>query len=81
MDFKRYLTDYLSTNMYIYGLPRWGSGEDSACQCETGRRRDPRSGRSPGEGQDNALQHSCPENPTDRRAWRATVPGVTKSWT
>ena len=38
-------------------------------------------GRSPGGGNSNALQYSCLENPTDRRAWQATVPGVTKSQT
>ena len=27
------------------------------------------------------LQYSCLENPMDRGAWRATVQGVTKSWT
>ena len=26
-------------------------------------------------------QHSCLENPVDRGAWRATVPGVAKSLT
>ena len=41
----------------------------------------PGSGRSPGEGNGNPLQYSCLENPMDRGAWRATVPGVTKSWT
>ena len=39
----------------------------------------PGSGRSPGEGNSNPLQHSCLENPMDRRAWWATVHGVTKS--
>ena len=39
----------------------------------------PRLGRSPGEGNGNPRQHSCLENPMDRRAWRATVPGVAKS--
>ena len=39
------------------------------------------SGRSPGEGNGNLLQYSCLENPMDRGAWRATVHGVTKSWT
>ena len=29
--------------------------------------------RSPGEGNGNPLQYSCPENPMDRGAWRATV--------
>ena len=33
------------------------------------------------EGNGNLLQYSCLENPMDRRAWRATVHGVTKSWT
>ena len=41
----------------------------------------PGSRRSPGEGNDNPLQYSCLENPMDRGAWRATVYGVTKSWT
>ena len=40
----------------------------------------PESGRSPGEGNGNPLQHSCLENPMDRGAWRAVVHGVTKSW-
>ena len=39
----------------------------------------PGSGGSPGGGIDNPLQYSCSENPMDREAWRATVPGVTKS--
>ena len=38
-------------------------------------------GRSPGGGHGNPLQYSCLENPMDRGAWRATVPGVTKSRT
>ena len=32
----------------------------------------PRSGRSPGEGKGNSLQHSCLENTMDGRAWWAT---------
>ena len=36
---------------------------------------------SPGEGNCNPLQYSCLGNPMDRRAWRATVNGVTQSWT
>ena len=35
-------------------------------------------GRSPGEENGNPLQYSCLGNPMDRRAWRATVHGVTK---
>ena len=38
-------------------------------------------GKSPGAGQGNPLQCSCLENPKDRRAWRATVHRVAKSWT
>ena len=38
-------------------------------------------GRSPGEGHGNPPQSSCLENPTDRRAWRATVDRIAKSWT
>ena len=41
----------------------------------------PGSGRSPGEGNGNPLQYSCLENPTDQRAWWATVHGVTKTRT
>ena len=36
-------------------------------------------GRSPGEGYGNPLQYSCLENPMDKRAWWATVHGVTES--
>ena len=41
----------------------------------------PGSGRSPGGGHGNPLQYSCLENPLDRVAWRAAVPGVAKSGT
>ena len=41
----------------------------------------PVSGTSPGEGNDNLLQHSCLENPMDRGAGWATVHGVAKSGT
>ena len=40
----------------------------------------PRSERSPEEGNGNPLQYSCLENCIDRRAWRAAVHGVRKSW-
>ena len=39
----------------------------------------PGSGRCPGVGNGNPLQYSCLENPMDRGAWPATVPGVTES--
>ena len=38
-------------------------------------------GKLPGEGNGNRLQYSCLENPMDKRAWQATVHGVTKSQT
>ena len=41
----------------------------------------PGSGRSPGEGNGNPLQHSCLENPMDRGAWWTMVHGVTQSQT
>ena len=41
----------------------------------------PGSGRSPGEGHGNPLQHPCLENLMDRGAWGATVHGATKNWT
>ena len=34
----------------------------------------------PGEGNGTPLQYSCLENPLDRGAWKATVPGVAKGW-
>ena len=39
----------------------------------------PGSGRSPGGGHGHPLQYSGLENPMDRGAWGATVPGVTES--
>ena len=39
------------------------------------------SGRSPGAGNGNPSEYSCLENSMDRGAWRATVHGVTESWT
>ena len=60
------------------GFPGVSDGKESACNA-----RHPGSipglGRSPGEGNGNPLQYSCLENPMDRGAWQATVPGVAKS--
>ena len=58
-----------------YGLSRWLSGKESACQCRRCRFH-PGSGRSPGEGNGNPPQCSCLGNPMDRGAWRATVQGL-----
>ena len=57
------------------GFPRSSVGKESTCSAgDLGSI--PRSGRSPGEGNGNPLQHSCLENPMDRGAWKATVHGV-----
>ena len=62
------------------GLPWWLSGKESACNAgDAGSI--PGSGSSPGGGHGCPLQYSCLENPKDRGAWWATVPGVAKSWT
>ena len=59
-----------------------GGSEDKVSACNAG---DPGSipglGKSPGEGNGDPFQYSCLENPMDRGAWRATVHGVSKSWT
>ena len=67
----------------IWGLPRWLSGKEFACQCRRLRRFrfNPGSGRSPGVGNGNKLQYSCLENPMDGGAWWATVHGVTQNQT
>ena len=61
-------------------FPSSSDGKESACSAgDPGSI--PRSGRSPGEGNDNPLQCSFPENPMDRGAWRATVHGIAKNQT
>jgi len=61
----------------VLGLPPSSVGKESACNAgKLGLI--PGSGRSPGEGNGNPLQYSCLENPMDRRAWQATVHGVTR---
>ena len=70
--------------MYIarikFGFPGGSAGKESACNvADLGSI--PGSGRSPGGGHGSPLQCYCLENPMDRGAWGATVPGVTKSWT
>ena len=38
----------------------------------------PGSGKFPGEGNNNPIQHSCLGNPMDRGAWQAMAQGVAK---
>ena len=62
------------------GFPGGSDGKDSACNVgDPGSI--PGSERSPAEGHGNPFQYSCLENPMDRRASRATVLKVVKSWT
>ena len=64
----------------FWGFPSGSDGKDSACNSgDPGSI--PRLGRSSGEGNGNPLQYFCLENPKDRGAWKATVLGITKSWT
>ena len=41
----------------------------------------PELGRSPGGGNGNALQYSCPKNSMGRGAWQSTAHGATRSRT
>ena len=54
-----------ATHFCILGLPGGSAGKESAYN-EGDLGSIPGLGRSPGEGNDNSLQHSCLENPTDR---------------
>ena len=55
-------------NINQMGFPHSSVDKESACNSgDPGSI--PGSGRSPGEGNGNPLQHSCLENPMDRGAW------------
>ena len=59
--------------MHILELPWWLSGKESACNAgDAGSI--PGSGRSPGGGNGNLLQHSCRENPMEKGAYRGYSP-------
>ena len=63
----------------LLGFPGGSDSKESACNAgDLGLILG--SGRFPGEGNDNPLQHSCLENPMDRGTWQTTVHGVPKSW-
>ena len=50
----------------IYGFLLYGGSDGKASACNAGDPGSiPGSGRSPGEGNGNPLQHSCLENPMD----------------
>ena len=73
------------------GLPRWEKQQQQLKKKKKNPPTDagdirgvsliPGSEISPRGGHGNPRQYSYLENPMDRRAWWATVHGVTKSWT
>ena len=66
---------------YDYGLLRWLSGKESACQCRRSKRLgfDPWIGKIPWKWK--PLQYSCLGNPMDRGSWQATLSRVRHNWT
>ena len=68
-------------NLYLFiytsGLPWWLSGKESTCQC---RRHgfDPWIEKIPWRRKRQPTPVFLPGNPMDRRAWQATVHGITK---
>ena len=73
------LSNWTTTRTHVGFL---GALDHNKSACKAG---DPGStpglGKSPREGNGYPLQYSCPENFMNRRAWHATVHGVTKSHT
>ena len=65
--------------MCSLGFPGGSDGKESACHVED-HDLIPGWGRCPAGGNGNPLQYFCMENVRDRRAWWATVHGITKSW-
>ena len=61
----------------LYGLPRWLSGKESACNAEDVGSI-PRLRRSSAEEHGNTFQYFCLGTPMNRGAWRAIVHGVTR---
>ena len=55
-------------NILYWGFPGDSDGKASPCNAEDPGSI-PGSGRSPGEGNGNPLQHYCLENPMDTGAW------------
>ena len=66
----------------MWSFPGGASCQEPACQAEDLRDAGliPGSGRSPGGGRGNPLQHCCLENLVDRGAWWATVYRLTKRY-
>ena len=81
MLYSRFLLIILSIAVYIcWGFPGSSVVKESACNAgDFGLI--PELGRSPGGGNGNLLQYSCPENSMERGAWWTTVHGVAGSRT
>ena len=63
------LNKHLTKSNTVSGFPHSSVGKESACNAgEPGSI--PGSGRAPGEGNGNPLQHSCLKNPMDRGTWQ-----------
>ena len=74
---KEILLKFDAIPISFVGFAGGTEDKESACNSETqvlslGQ------GDPPGEGNGNPLQYPCLGNPMDRRAWWATVHGVTK---
>ena len=79
-----YSLDQVCVYVLFLWLPWWFSGRESAYDAGDAAGAlgsVPGLGISLGAGNGNRLQDSCLGSPIDRGAWRATVHGVTKSWT
>ena len=63
------------SGQWSLGLPQRLSTKKNLPTVQEMWDRPPGSGGSPGEGNGNPLQYSCPENPTDKGARQATVHG------
>ena len=77
-----YISEYILL-YFLLGFPGGSVGKNlPAIARDSGDRGSiPGSGRSPGEGNGNALHYSCLGNAMDREAWGATVHGTQKTWT
>ena len=74
LPFKGTQNSQVSRNWFKYVHTNFqhltGGSDGKASACNAGDPGSiPESGRSPGEGNDNSLKHSCLENPMDRGAW------------
>ena len=63
---------------FLFGIPSWPTGKESACQCRRRRVNPPWIGKISWRGNGNPLQYSRLENPMNRRAWWATAQGAAK---